>query len=115
MNVDVQVSGEPIRNVDGDLPFAIADGLRGPTECAEARGTLADPNLLAGSEPMLRSSFLQMADIVIALFVAQQPAQPERRLQNAVHHRGPGVGAAIAGKTAGQIGIFRRIAVAAIR
>jgi hypothetical protein len=76
---------ELLRKMERDSPLTAGKRLRLPSDTAEASWAALHCDPFARLEPVLRSGLLQMTDIGIALFIAEQPAKAESGLQDRVH------------------------------
>jgi hypothetical protein len=80
VNMNEQVTCEIVTNSNADARLRIAQSRRSPAQQTEARRAFLNSDLLSGSEPVLRSLFLHVANVAIAFLVAEQPSQKRSHL-----------------------------------
>src|ERR1700722_1219161 len=111
MNYDLSVQHLPPRQIQFHGPTsATLGGFGAPAYQAETCRAVVDADPFSGGKPMLRSSLLQVDNILVVLLVAKQPAKPHRGLQSAVDHRRPSTRVPFSRITPGNECIFGRIA-----
>src|ERR1700722_17788600 len=65
MNMNHEIACKAFRDVDGDFPFAVRNGVHPPTNSAEASRTSRDYNRISTAKPMPGRGFLQVADVAV--------------------------------------------------
>jgi hypothetical protein len=112
--MDDEIPCKSIRNVESNPPFAGARGVRLPAYEPEPRRAVTYADRLPGRKPVLWSGLLQMADVSIVLFIAEQPPEAQSRLQLAIDDGGPPIRTPLAGIASWNIGVFGSIAASRI-
>src|SRR5271170_1288289 len=114
MDMEHQVATESGRDIERYLPSLAGKGICRPTDGSKPGWALRDRDGFAAREPVLRRRLLEVADVLIPLLIAEQPAQAKRRLESAVDYRSPAVPTAFPREATGDVCVLGRVLVAGI-
>jgi hypothetical protein len=102
---------EARRKLEVDGPVCIVLGFRLPCDEAEAGWATLHCDHLPSCKPLAGGGLLQVNTRFVTFFVAEQPTQPEGRLQHGVDSRRPGILLAFASRAAGKKGVLGRVEI----